>query len=322
MDWTNERYVRLYTRDTDDWLVLSWQAKALFPLILRKVDRSGYLATKRGAIGVAAQTGLPLDLVEVGLPDLIRDGSVTECDEGYLMPNYIEAQEAPQSDAQRARDMRERRRARFHMEEMAESQPVASASQNVTGPQRFVEKPSLQPSQPVQPSELTNSNSSNGRVLTHEQRVVIAANQVYGSRFPNHTTPHTPGHVGTGELVRMITEARIPIEFAERSVATQASKVRAPVKTMAYYAPGILEQWARHNAKLDAGAAPRVLPLTDRNESRVPSRGPSPPVKAEDDGVKCPICRTKEMHMDGRRMFPKHQDNCPALTIGNGGKSA
>lgn len=315
MDWTNERYVRLYTRDTDDWLVLSWQAKALFPLMLRKVDRSGYLATKRGSVGVAAQTGLPLDVVDVGLPDLIRDGSVTECDEGYLMPNYIEAQEAPQSDAQRARDMRERRRARFHMEEMAESQSVAPASQNVTGTQRIVEKPSLQSSQPDQPSEPAVSNS-NKRELTREQRVVIAANQVYTKRFPEHVQLHTPGHAGTGDLVRTITEASIPIEFAERAIATQAAKLRAPVKTMAYFTPGILERWAKDLARRDAGAAPRVQPLTDRNETRVPSRGPSPPVKSEDDGVVCPMCRTKETETRGRRIVPKHNEGCPVQQIG------
>lgn len=307
MDWSNERYVRFYTRDTDDWLVLSWQARTVFALMLRKVDRSGFLATKRGEIGVAAQTGLPIEVVSVGLPDLLRDGSVTICDEGYLMPNYIEAQEAPQSDAQRAKDMRERRRARFHMQEMAESQFVASASRNVTGPQRIVEEPSLQPDQPSRPT----SNSSNGRELSPEVRLCISANQVYEKRFPNHTNPHTPGHRGTGDLLRTITEALVPIDFAESCIATQASKLREPVRTMAYFAPGILEAWAKHMAKQDAGAAPRVLPLNARNESRVPSRGPSPPVKPEDEGIVCHVCRSKETEIVNRRIVPKHNEGCP-----------
>jgi len=322
VDWTNERYVRLYTRDTDDWLVLTWQAKALFPLMLRKVDRSGFLETKRGAIGVAAQTGLPPDVVNVGLPDLLRDGSVTECDGGYLMPNYIDAQEAPQSDAQRAKELRERRRDRNrNVEKSGEVNPsrsVVLASQNVTAPSPNATKPSLQPDQPVQPSKPANSND---RELTPEQRVAIAANQVYEKRFPNHIQLHRPGHEGTHVLVQALTADSIPTDFAERSVATQAAKLRAPVSTMAYFLPGIREAWGRYNAKLEANGAPRVLTL-DRNgqpEQTRPARGGSPPVA--DDAPICGICGTTETHVVNRRIVPKHKDGCAlAVAIAKVGK--
>lgn len=111
MDWSNERYVRVYTRDTPEWLILPWQAKALWPLLVRKFDRSGVIATKLGARGVAVLVGLPLDVVEPGLDALLEDGCLQKHDLGYLAPNFIEAQETPQSDANRKRESRERRRA-------------------------------------------------------------------------------------------------------------------------------------------------------------------------------------------------------------------
>lgn len=111
LDWSNERYVRMYTRDTDEWLVLPWQSRAVWPLLLRKVDRSGVLPAKLGARGVAVLIGLPLEVVDPGIAGLLEDGCLVKVDGGYVIPNFIEAQEASASDAKRQRDSRERRRA-------------------------------------------------------------------------------------------------------------------------------------------------------------------------------------------------------------------
>ena len=48
MDWANERYVRLYTRDTVTWKMWPWEARAIFPLLMRKVDRAGVLVSFNG----------------------------------------------------------------------------------------------------------------------------------------------------------------------------------------------------------------------------------------------------------------------------------
>ena len=37
MRWEDERYVRVYTRDTPEWCLLSWEARALFLLLLTAV---------------------------------------------------------------------------------------------------------------------------------------------------------------------------------------------------------------------------------------------------------------------------------------------
>lgn len=110
MDWSNERYVRVYVRDTDDWLVLSWQARSLWLLIMRKLDRAGVLETKRGWRGVAAITGMPQDVVESALAELLADGCIKEHPSGYVAHNFIEAQETASSDQHRKRESRARRR--------------------------------------------------------------------------------------------------------------------------------------------------------------------------------------------------------------------
>lgn len=113
MRWEDERYVRIYTRDTPDWLCLSFLAQGLFCLILRKVDRAGLLKLgKHGKRAVAIVVGFPGDWsrLEPALEELLADGCVQIRGEYLVVPNFIEAQEAPQSDAQRKRESRAKAR--------------------------------------------------------------------------------------------------------------------------------------------------------------------------------------------------------------------
>lgn len=111
MRWCDERYVRVYTRDTGEWLALGWEAQALFLFALRKADRAGIVhAGKSRVRGLAGMTGMPLEVVERALPLLLDDGCLQETPGGYIIPNFIAAQETPISDAQRKRDQRERDR--------------------------------------------------------------------------------------------------------------------------------------------------------------------------------------------------------------------
>jgi hypothetical protein len=115
MRWEDEKYVRIYTRDTVDWLGLSFIAQGLFCLILRKVDRAGILDLgKHGRRAVAIAVGFPGEWsrLEPALDELLADGCVHIDGDHLLVPNFIEAQEAVQSDAARKRSQRERARAR------------------------------------------------------------------------------------------------------------------------------------------------------------------------------------------------------------------
>lgn len=117
MDWSNERYVRVYTRDTTTWKLMDWRARTVLLHLVRKVDRAGVLDVGHdGVLGLAAVIELPLDIVEPGIAQLTtsRGGIPTVVDTGtaYVLPNFMPAQEAPQSDPQRKRESRARRRDR------------------------------------------------------------------------------------------------------------------------------------------------------------------------------------------------------------------
>ncbi len=119
MRWEDERYVRLYTRDTVDWNMWPWQSRALFPLLLRKLDRAGIFELgKHGMAGLADAVRLPVEVVDAGLAGLIVDGCLERRGEVLVMRSFIEAQESSSTDAQRKRDQRERARSRAQYVEL------------------------------------------------------------------------------------------------------------------------------------------------------------------------------------------------------------
>lgn len=112
MNWSDERYVRLYTRDTTTWKLLGWEARTVLLHLLRKVDRAGVLDVgDDGMDGLIAVLELPQHVVEAGIAQLERRSVVLFKAHAYVMPNFLAAQEAVASDKQRQRDMREKRRA-------------------------------------------------------------------------------------------------------------------------------------------------------------------------------------------------------------------
>lgn len=113
MRWEDERYVRVYTRDTTDWLCLSFAAQGLFCLLLRKVDRAGVLPLgKAGRKGVAIAIGHAREwaALEGPLDELQADGCIEIQGDRLVIPNFLAAQEAESSDRARARKYREKAR--------------------------------------------------------------------------------------------------------------------------------------------------------------------------------------------------------------------
>jgi len=118
MDWSDERYVRLYTRDTATWKRLKWQGQTVLMHLLRKVDRAGVLETKGesdAAAAIEAVTDLPNEVVEPGLKKLLEQEVVALRGNMLLFPKFIEAQEAHHTDAHRMREYRARRRDRARL---------------------------------------------------------------------------------------------------------------------------------------------------------------------------------------------------------------
>lgn len=110
MRWEDERYVRLYTRDTVTWKLLPWQAKALLPLMLRKLDRVGVvdLGGEDSVDAVTALVELPREVVAVGLEALLKRDVSRLVDGALILPKFLDAQETASSDRLRKAESRAR----------------------------------------------------------------------------------------------------------------------------------------------------------------------------------------------------------------------
>lgn len=113
MNWCDEKYVKLYTRNTATWVLWPWQARAIFAPLLRATNYAGILETGNGdaLTALAALIMFPREVVEVGINAMLETGTLEKIRCGYLMPKYIEAQEATKTDTRKKRDQRERQRA-------------------------------------------------------------------------------------------------------------------------------------------------------------------------------------------------------------------
>lgn len=109
MRWEDERYVRLYTRDSATWALLPWQGRCLLPLLLRKVDRAGVLEVLEGeeVAAIAELVKVPPEVVEPGLDALVKRGTVVVGGGKLRMPSFLAAQEARSSDKLRQQKSRE-----------------------------------------------------------------------------------------------------------------------------------------------------------------------------------------------------------------------
>jgi hypothetical protein len=194
MDWTNERYVRAYVRDTADYLVLSWQARGLWWEVIRKADRSGVVATNHGARGVAALVRWPIEVVQDALSELVADGCIQECAGGFVLPNYMPAQEAAKSTSERKRESRESRRLQMvtirdpsgtnRDQESQSVTPSHTESRNVTPNQT---KPN-QDKDPVAPlPDLPSGQTNQERALALASAAVGEINRLRGTRYEAET---------------------------------------------------------------------------------------------------------------------------------------
>jgi hypothetical protein len=111
VNYDDEDYVRLYTRDTITWKMLGWQGQTVLLHMLKgKFDRSGVFVTGRHAPSraVTAVLDLPHDVVESGLQKLLDEEVWVLGDGCIVWPNYVSAQNSRRSDRARQRDQRQR----------------------------------------------------------------------------------------------------------------------------------------------------------------------------------------------------------------------
>ena len=113
MNWQDEQFVKVYTRDTGEWTLLSWDAQALLLQLFRKVDRAGVLQLgKHGTRVLPAVLGHreQSERILSALTELLEDGCVVMREGCLVVPNFMLAQTTRQSDRARQQSARDRRR--------------------------------------------------------------------------------------------------------------------------------------------------------------------------------------------------------------------
>lgn len=110
MNWSDEHYIKCYTRDSLTWKTWRWETRTLLLHLLRKVDAAGFIETGKlePAAALTIQLELPREVVDAGLAELVSSGTAELTDRAVLVVNFVEAQEARKSDPQKKRDQRDR----------------------------------------------------------------------------------------------------------------------------------------------------------------------------------------------------------------------
>ena len=146
MNWSDERYVKLYVRKTATWITWPWQARAVFPSMLKEADGAGLIdvGTRSPAGTLAVMLGFPVEIVEVAVAAMLETETIELTDRGYIISRYIEAQEATKTDSRRKQDQRERLRAQVRATTEASVTRGHAASRGVTPSH------ALSPSSPAQ----------------------------------------------------------------------------------------------------------------------------------------------------------------------------
>lgn len=113
MNFEDESYVRLYTRDTASWKLLGWEGQTVLMHMLRdRFDRAGvfdchgYVPSQ----AVTAVTGLPADVVERGLASLLASKVWIEQSGALVWPKFVAAQTCKRADRLRQQESRRNRR--------------------------------------------------------------------------------------------------------------------------------------------------------------------------------------------------------------------
>lgn len=201
MNYEDEHYVRLYTRDTKTWLKLGWEGQAVLSLLLRKVDKAGVLDDVDDPVpDISLITGVPEGIVEIALPRLLRVGkdgqsTIEIVGSKLVFPNYIEAQTAIRSDKVRAQEYRGRRRAQAR-----HVTPPPDASHTITEnhePSRSVTSESDDASHSV-------TDENDGVTDSHdESRAVTPASPYTVQRYTTLEDPPIPPAGGETDALRV-----------------------------------------------------------------------------------------------------------------------
>lgn len=247
MNFSDERYVRVYVRDTLTWKMWHWETRSVFLLLMRKVDRSGVLDTEGATpeFALAALVEVPQDVAARALAQLVSSGTVVITDKAIVLPKFLEAQEATQSDRVRQQESRSRRKAAA----LATTPSVVTPgtvrdepSQNVT--ERHEMSRDVTPAVPCRavPSVQDLSRASHERDL-FEKVPPPRKKPPKPGKAPDPTwQPLVDALAARFLAVRGVTYAWSPADFA---ALKKLLKKHAPSEVLTRWARGLVGKYAR-----------------------------------------------------------------------------
>jgi hypothetical protein len=213
MRWEDESYVKLYVRDTPTWKAMNWQARALWPLLMRKLDKAGLLECgSLGRAAVSLMVELPEEVVSPGLASLERLGVIEWHDTTLEAPKFEEAQEAKKTELLKKRDQRQRARDMARAEGLKRrTQPPSEPPEIIQGVSPGVpECPKVSPVVPLQtpqtpqPSPDTPAQDLSSKKPDEE---IEAEDDDEGNDLPLLTPEESRKTSGIDEVIRHYLEA-------------------------------------------------------------------------------------------------------------------
>lgn len=134
MDFSAERYVRLYVRDSVTWLRLGWDGQCMLMQLLRKANEVGEidLCGVEPWEAAVVHCGAPAEIAGRGVAKLLELGVLVREGGRLLFPRYVLANEAPTSGAQRMREYRSRKARRETKRNVTDSDATSPIVTRVT----------------------------------------------------------------------------------------------------------------------------------------------------------------------------------------------
>jgi len=171
LEWDQERWVKVYVRDSGDFAMLSWDAKALLLMLWRKADPLGVVRSAARCLPAFLGHRENAAQIEQGLADLEAIGAVEVRPDSLRLLEFVDAQSAVLCDRVRQAARRERKAVRGTTIESQNVTESHEMSRDVTTRQDqtrqeeirsektpIVEPPALQPD----PKPQANASASAG----------------------------------------------------------------------------------------------------------------------------------------------------------------
>ncbi len=231
LEWDQDRWVKVYVRDSGDFAMLSWDAKALLLMLWRKADPLGVVRSAARCLPAFLGHRENATQIAQGLADLEAIGAVEVRPDSLRLLEFVDAQSAVLSDRVRQAAHRERKAVSGNTiashnvtESHAMSRDVThchAASRDVTTRQDqtrqeeirsektpIVEPPALQPD----PKPQANASASAGFALPPESQPIGPqdANAPKPTRKPDPIPNIALGLLGELQAARKHCNPNIP----------------------------------------------------------------------------------------------------------------